>query len=174
MADSPVTTYLTKGARYDTARLQFSHWQDKDGAICTDTALTDGRNVWYYFENDGTYRGAPHDGIEPIFFTQSLSDPKPAGPTAAEVAAVAAVIRTELESALTAQAISQAAATLGRKGGQTVTEKKAAAVRENGKKGGRPRLCQCGHPRSAHIMDNWNYRPCLHAGCKCEAYTPRG
>lgn len=35
--------------------------------------------------------------------------------------------------------IRNAAATLGRKGGSVKSEKKAAAVRENGKKGGRPR-----------------------------------
>ena len=35
--------------------------------------------------------------------------------------------------------ISSAAATLGRKGGSVKSEKKTAAARENGKKGGRPR-----------------------------------
>ena len=34
---------------------------------------------------------------------------------------------------------SKAATIFGRKGGQAKTEKKAAAARENGKKGGRPR-----------------------------------
>ena len=36
--------------------------------------------------------------------------------------------------------ISKAAATLGRKGGQVKSETKARAARENGKKGGRPRI----------------------------------
>ena len=35
--------------------------------------------------------------------------------------------------------LSEAAATLGRKGGSVKSEKKAKAARENGKKGGRPR-----------------------------------
>lgn len=35
--------------------------------------------------------------------------------------------------------ISKAAAALGKKGGAVKSDKKAAAVRENGKKGGRPR-----------------------------------
>jgi hypothetical protein len=35
--------------------------------------------------------------------------------------------------------INEAAALLGRKGGSVKSEKKAAASRENGKKGGRPR-----------------------------------
>lgn len=35
--------------------------------------------------------------------------------------------------------LSEAARLLGRKGGQVSTPKKAAAARENGKKGGRPR-----------------------------------
>jgi hypothetical protein len=35
--------------------------------------------------------------------------------------------------------ISKAAAALGKKGGSVKSERKAAAVRENGKKGGRPR-----------------------------------
>jgi hypothetical protein len=37
---------------------------------------------------------------------------------------------------------SEAAAALGKKGGSAKTEKKAAASRENGKKGGRPRKVQ--------------------------------
>ena len=36
--------------------------------------------------------------------------------------------------------ISEAAAALGRKGGSVKSEKKAKASRENGKKGGRPRI----------------------------------
>lgn len=35
--------------------------------------------------------------------------------------------------------ISQAAAAMGRKGGQSTSEAKRQAVRENGKKGGRPK-----------------------------------
>lgn len=38
-----------------------------------------------------------------------------------------------------AQAISTAAATLGRKGGSVVSEAKTAAARANGKRGGRPK-----------------------------------
>lgn len=38
-----------------------------------------------------------------------------------------------------ALAVSQAAAALGRKGGSATSEAKAAASRENGKRGGRPR-----------------------------------
>jgi hypothetical protein len=38
--------------------------------------------------------------------------------------------------------IKQAAAILGKKGGQTITAKKARAARKNGKKGGRPRTKQ--------------------------------
>jgi len=40
---------------------------------------------------------------------------------------------------VTVNEITKAAATLGRLGGLARSEKKAAAVRENGKKGGRPR-----------------------------------
>lgn len=38
--------------------------------------------------------------------------------------------------------LSQAAALLGRKGGQVRSEAKTRAVRENGRKGGRPRKVQ--------------------------------
>lgn len=39
---------------------------------------------------------------------------------------------------LSFELVKNAAATLGRKGGSVKSEKKTAAVRENGKKGGRP------------------------------------
>ena len=42
---------------------------------------------------------------------------------------------------------STAAATLGRKGGQSTSEAKRAAVRENGKKGGRPRKSPANKPQ---------------------------
>lgn len=46
------------------------------------------------------------------------------------------------------QSISAAAALLGRKGGLVKSERKTAAVRENGKRGGRPRrVCvHCSEP----------------------------
>lgn len=37
----------------------------------------------------------------------------------------------------------QAAVELGKLGGSVKSEKKAKAVRENGKKGGRPKRCRC-------------------------------
>lgn len=54
----------------------------------------------------------------------------------------------DIEEAFSAMKTSAAAATLGRKGGQAKTEAKTAAVRENGKKGGRPKK----------VVDNQNQR----------------
>jgi general stress protein YciG len=46
--------------------------------------------------------------------------------------------------------ISQAAAAMGRKGGQSTSEAKRQAVRENGKKGGRPK----GSKNKTRISEN--------------------
>jgi hypothetical protein len=55
----------------------------------------------------------------------------------------------------------KAAAALGRKGGLVKSEKKAAAVRENGKKGGRPKnsdfeidVTKNGKPRKLRLVNN--------------------
>ncbi len=55
---------LTKGIRYDTARLQWSGWSGIDDYS--------GYNIWDYFENDGTYKGADEEGTEPMFWSQSV------------------------------------------------------------------------------------------------------
>ena len=57
---------------------------------------------------------------------------------------------------------------------------KAAASRENGKRGGRPRKqaaiypCKtCGHEHGDHqqrIGQRGNYRPCCVSGCQCSAW----
>jgi hypothetical protein len=43
---------------------------------------------------------------------------------------------------------SEAAALLGAKGGKVKSEAKATAARANGRKGGRPKLCE--HPNAQH------------------------
>lgn len=57
----------------------------------------------------------------------------------------------------TDKAISQAAAALGRKGGKSTSESKRVAARENGKRGGRPKMhiVTIRYPRNAETMTGW-------------------
>lgn len=50
---------------------------------------------------------------------------------------------------------------LGKLGGQVKSEAKAKAVRENGKKGGRPRKCFC-------LLNNWGLHDRMN--CTCERH----
>jgi hypothetical protein len=67
------------------------------------------------------------------------------------------------------------AVALGRRGGKSVSTRKADASRENGKKGGRPpmdQLCACGHKRNTHPGGG----PCMAYAaspreCQCNQFT---
>lgn len=61
----------------------------------------------------------------------------------------------------------KAAVSLGRLGGKVKSEAKTKAVRENGKKGGRPKQCVC-------LQNQWGLHDRMNCGCElhCDPKNP--
>lgn len=61
-------TKLTKGTKYNVAKLVLGCW------VCGDSLIrgTDWYSMFAYFTADGEYLGPDEDGVEPTFETKSI------------------------------------------------------------------------------------------------------